>query len=96
MATYVALVEFTPQGMNAIRESPARAEAFTARAERMGVSVKSIYWTTGAYDGILIVEAPDEPTAAALFLWLAQHGNVKTQTLRAYERAEFELLLEGL
>ena len=50
----------------------------------------------GAYDGMLIVEAPDEQTAAALFLSLAQHGNVKTQTLRAYERAEFEQLLEGL
>ena len=45
----------------------------------MGVSVKSIYWTSGAYDGLLIVDAPDEPTAAALFLSLAQHGNVKTQ-----------------
>ena len=86
MATYIALIDYTDRGVQAIQDSPARSEAFVARAAAMGVTVKDLYWTFGGHDGVVIVDAPDEETAAALFLSLGAAGAVRTQTLRAYDR----------
>ena len=62
----------------------------TKRAADAGLAVKDIYWTTGPHDGVLIVDAPDDKSAAAFFLSLVKLGNVRTTTLRAFDRAEFE------
>lgn len=94
MATYITLVKFTEQGMQGIKESPQRSDAFAEEASRVGASVKSIYWTSGSHDGVLIFEAPDEATASALVIRLVRKGNVTTSTLRAYDKAEMESLLE--
>ena len=96
MATYIAMIQFTQQGLETIDQSPARAEAFTAAAEKLGASVRKIFWTTGAVDGLVSIDAPDEATAAAAFLALSRDGNVKTQMLRAYDRSEFQQLLDSL
>ena len=37
----------------------------------MGVKVTGIYWTLGAFDGVIVCEAPDEETATAALLHLA-------------------------
>jgi len=42
---------------------------------------------------VLVVDAPDCKTAAALFLTLGKNGNVRTQTLRAFDRPEIESVL---
>ena len=55
--------------------------------------MKAQYWTAGAYDGALVLEAPDEQTAASLFTKLGSLGNVRTQSLRAFDRAEMESIL---
>lgn len=96
MATYIALIQFTQQGFETIEQSPARAEAFTAAAQKMGVSVRKIFWTTGAFDGILSIDAPDDAAAAAALLALSRDGNVKTQMLRAFDQSEFQELLRAL
>ena len=93
MPTYIALIDFTEQGVRNIQDTPKRADAFAATAKKLGVTVKDVYWTTGAHDGLLIVDAPDCKTAAALFLTLGQGGNVRTQTLRAFDRPEIESVL---
>lgn len=43
MPTYVALATFTDQGIKAAKDSPKRAEAYRAMAEKMKVKVKDIY-----------------------------------------------------
>lgn len=93
MATFIALIDFTEQGVRTIAESPRRAEDLVQRARRMGITVKDVYWTLGRHDGVLIVEAPDDKTASALFLSLARAGNVRTHALRAYDRAELTEIL---
>lgn len=82
MTTFVTLVNFTDQGIRTIKESPARFEAFKALGEKMGVTVKSVYYTVGQYDMVVIVEGSDE-AATALLLKVGALGNVRTQTLRA-------------
>ena len=59
----------------------------------MGVKVAGIYWTLGAFDGVLVWEAPDEETATAALLHLGSLGNVRTQTARAFGPAEMQKVL---
>ena len=90
MATYITMINYTPQGVRGFRETAERADAFTAIAEKAGVKVQQIYWTIGAHDGILILDAPDEQTVAGVLLNLASYGNVHTQTMRAFDRTEID------
>ena len=94
MATFIALLDFTDQGIRNIENSTLRADQFSAMAERAGASVQAQYWTIGSHDGVLILEAPNDELAASLLLALASMGNVRTTTLRAYEWAEAQELIQ--
>jgi uncharacterized protein with GYD domain len=93
MATYVTTIKFTPQGMSAIKETCKRAAAAKAAGRKMGVKVTDVYWTLGAFDGLLIFDAADDETATAFLLHLGSLGNVQTQTGRAFNAAEMEKIL---
>jgi uncharacterized protein with GYD domain len=92
MATYIALGNWTDQGIKNVRESGGRAEAFRKMAEEMGCRVQGLFFTMGRYDLALRVEAPDDATISALMLKVASLGNVRTETMRAYTEAEFAQL----
>lgn len=93
MATFISLLNFTEQGVKNFRSSPDRADAFKSMAKKMGVTVKEIYWTVGVYDIVLILDAPDDETIAALMLSLASFGNVKTHTLRAFDASQIKKII---
>ena len=86
MADSIVLIDDTDQGIRTIHESPERADAFRENAKKVSVAVKKLYWTSGVYDGVPIVDAPDDQAVSALMLSLVRAGNVRTQTLRAYGR----------
>jgi uncharacterized protein with GYD domain len=88
MATYLTTVKFTREGIKSIDETTKRAAAFRAAVRKMGVRVRDVFWTMGSYDGLLVLEAPDEETAAAALIHLAAAGNVHTSTVRAFTAAE--------
>jgi uncharacterized protein with GYD domain len=90
MATFISTLKFTQQGIETIRDSPKRAAAFKAAAKKMGVKVTDEYWTLGAFDGLVIFEAPDDEKATAAMLQLASQGNVTTTTARAFRPSEVE------
>ena len=93
MATFIATMHYTEQGIKAVRDSCDRATAFKAAARKMGVKVTGIYWTLGAFDGVIVCEAPDEETATAALLHLGTLGNLRTQTARAFDAAEMQKIL---
>ncbi len=93
MATFIALINFTHQGETHAKDSPQRADAFRSKAEKLGCKVKDIFWTLGSYDGVLVLEAPDDESAAAALLSLDALGNVRTQTLRAFSAAEIKAVV---
>lgn len=95
MATYVSLVSFTDQGIRTIKESPGRFEAFKTTAEKLGVTVKSVYYTVGSYDLVLVTEGTEEAVTAAL-LKGGSLGNVRTQTLRAFSVDEIRKILANV
>lgn len=93
MAKFVSLVNFTEQGVRQFKASPERAGDFMCMAEEAGAKVSEIYWTIGAYDVVITMEAPDDETAAAVMLALGSLGNVKTQTLRAFDSSEMKKIV---
>jgi uncharacterized protein with GYD domain len=94
MPLYVGLSNFTEKGLNAVKDSVKRADAFKKMAQDHGVTVKELIWTQGAYDIVSVIEAPDDETASALALSLAKLGNVRGQTLRGFAAAEMQKILD--
>lgn len=96
MPTFIALVNFTDQGIKNIKESPKRAKAFQDLAKKSGCTVKELFWTQGQYDLVTVVDAPDEQTMSALMLTVASLGNIRGQTLRAFSAAEFGAIIKKM
>ena len=65
MPTFVSLVNLTDKGVQNIKESPQRVEAFKAMAEQAGIKIESVYYTQGQYDMVTIMEGPEEATMVA-------------------------------
>jgi uncharacterized protein with GYD domain len=94
MATYIVLFNFTEQGIGAVKDTVKRAEAVRKSAQKSGATVKEIYWTLGAHDGVLILDAPDDQTATAVLLSIGRAGNVRSQTLRAFNAEDMQSILD--
>lgn len=94
MNTYIALVTFTAQGLQNVHDSPHRAAAFKTAARKVGVKIREIYWTLGAFDGVIVFDAQSDEAATATMLALSGLGNVHTQTLRTFNAAQFAAILE--
>jgi uncharacterized protein with GYD domain len=93
MVRMIVLLDYTQQGIAKISDTLSRAEAFSKAAQKAGVSVKSQYWTSGGHDGVVVLEGPDELTVQALILKLGVEGNLRSQSLRAFDRSEMEAIL---
>ena len=93
MATYIGLIQFTDQGIRNVKDTVKRGDAAIAEAEKMGTKVVEEFWTMGAYDAVVLFEAPDDETMSAFMLKIGSLGNVKSHTLRAFRRSEMEDIL---
>jgi uncharacterized protein with GYD domain len=93
MARYVGLIQFTDQGIRNIKDTVKRGDAAAAEAEKMGMKIIEEFWTLGAYDVVLLVDAPDDETVTAFMLKVGSLGNVKTATMRAFGKAEMKGIL---
>jgi len=96
MLSYIVLASFTDQGIRSIKDTTKRADAAKELAGRVGVKMNDIYWTQGQYDIVTLCEAKDEASIAAFGLALASAGNVRFQTLRAFNRDEMNGILAKL
>lgn len=92
MTRYLTLLRFTEQGAKNIKDSPSRAHAFKEEAAKVGVKVEAQFWTVGAYDGAVVLSADDESKILHALTALAGRGYVRTETLRAFDEAEFTSL----
>jgi uncharacterized protein with GYD domain len=92
MARYVTLIQFADQGIRNIKETVTRGDA-AAEAEKMGMKIIDEFWTMGAYDAVVVVDAPNDETISAFMLKIGSFGNVKSHTMRAFRREEMEGIL---
>ncbi len=93
MAMYVGLIEFTDQGIRNIKKTIKRGDAAMAEAKKMGMKIVEEFWTMGAYDVVIVVDAPNDETMSAFMLKIGSLGNVKSHTMRAFRREEMEGIL---
>ncbi len=93
MSKHVVLMKFTEKGIANITQSPDRASAFKAAAEKVGVKIETQLWTAGPYDALMVLDAHDEAAATGLVLDLGKAGNVSTCMLRAFDADEFKTVL---
>lgn len=96
MPTYISLVNLTEQGVKEVKNAPERLRAFDDAAKEAGGKLVGFYLVLGQYDYVVITEAPDDQTAARLILSTIAQGSVRTQTMRAFPREEFEQIARGM
>ncbi len=96
MPTYILLDRFTEKGISAIKQAPSRIDAHRRNFKAAGAELKAVYLTMGRYDGVMIVEAPDDETIARLCLQIGAAGNVRTETLRAFDEERLRKLVGSL
>ncbi len=88
MPTYIALFNYTEQGIKNMKGTPERVLAARQALEYIGGRVHGYRLTLGEYDAVVTVEAPDDETYATFILNLAAQGNVRTTTLKAFGEEE--------
>ena len=93
MPQYVALIDWTDQGVRNFKDTVDRYEAAENAFQELGVNFTNIWWTLGVHDIVATVEAPDDETLAAALLAVAGQGNIRTTTLRAFSREEMRSVI---
>ena len=96
MAKYISLVKYTAKGVEKIKESPNRLDAFKQLCESMGVTLEGFYLTMGRYDIILIVDAPNPETIAKIILTTTSGGAVSTETFPAFPEEAYRKIISEL
>ncbi|HEY2524459.1 MAG TPA: GYD domain-containing protein [Candidatus Binataceae bacterium] len=96
MASYVILSHYTHQGIEHVKQSPDRVDALKKIFNKHGAKIKDFYALLGQYDSLLIVDAPNDETVAKLCLHVAEQGNVRIETHRAFTETEFRKLLSDI
>jgi uncharacterized protein with GYD domain len=88
MPTYVSLIHWTEQGIKNYKDSTSRAEDFSKLVESAGGRVRELLWTVGEYDIVAVSEFPDDETGTVCLLQVGSLGNVRTNTMRAFNTDE--------
>jgi uncharacterized protein with GYD domain len=96
MPTYITLLRFTQQGVEKIKESPARLDRARQAFQAMGAELKTFYLVLGQYDAVVIADAPNDEVVAKLALAIGSQGNVRTETLRAFTEEEYRKMIAAL
>ncbi len=79
MPLYMTQFAYTPEAWTAMVRNPEdRSTAVRGLAETLGGRLVSFYFSFGEYDGVIISEAPDETTAAAILMAAVTPGHLKT------------------
>jgi uncharacterized protein with GYD domain len=86
MAKYISLIKYTAKGIEKVKESPKRLDAFKQLCDS----------TMGRYDLVLIVDAPNPETAAKVILTTTSGGAVSTETLTAFSEKEYRKIISEL
>jgi uncharacterized protein with GYD domain len=92
MATYIALLNFTDQGIRSIKDSPKRFASATKLAKTMGVNIRQGFWTMGQFDLVIIAEGAEDAIASWMYK-VGSLGNVTSSTLRAFNADEMKKIV---
>lgn len=75
MAFYMCQVSYSPDALKTLIKKPHdRTKVVQAAVEKLGGKLHGFWYAFGKYDAVLILEMPDNATAAALPLAAAASG----------------------
>jgi uncharacterized protein with GYD domain len=89
MPTYIMLSTLTPEGVQTVKNNPARIKEVNKEIEQIGAKVVAQWAVLGQFDFVNVVEAPDEKTMAKVSLELGSRGTASYQSLSAIPIDEF-------
>ena len=87
MPNFVILGNWTDQGINKVKDSPARIKKTRAMIEKARGKMQ-LFYTAGRYDFVMIVDIPKDDDLMAILLCIGSMGNIRTTTMRAWTEAE--------
>ena len=96
MPTYITLMQWTQQGIQTVKDAPARLDAAKQLVKSLGGEIKGFYLVMGEYDFVLISEAPNDEVVAKAAILTGMQGNVRTKTMRAFTEEEYRKIVAGL
>src|SRR5262245_6136732 len=96
MPTFMMSLNWTDQGIRAVKDSPKRSEDARELAKKVGVEIKHLYLTSGDSDLVIFVDAPSGDNVAKFALAVSSLGNVRTRTVRAWSADEYRKLISEL
>jgi uncharacterized protein with GYD domain len=93
---FILSANFTDQGIRGIKDAPKRAQMARELAKKVGVEIKQVFMTTGDFDLVVMVDAPNGDNMLKFAMALGMQGNVRTRTARAWTMEEFQKLVAEL
>ena len=96
MPTFILTLNWTEQGIRAVKDAPKRSQAAKELAKNLGVEIKQAYLTSGEHDLLLVVESASGDNVAKFALATGALGNVRTSTTRAWSEPEWHKLISEL
>lgn len=96
MPAYITLCNWTQQGIENVKDSPARLDIAKKAFKAAGGKMLGFYMTLGRYDFVTLAEFPDDESAAKALLTLASSGNIRSETLKAFGEAEYRKVIGSL
>ena len=96
MSFYIILWNYTNEGIKNVKESPKRGDAFKSKLENAGGRLVDTYYTFGKYDGVSIVEVPNDETLMSCLLSIESQGHARSVTLKAFSYDEASKIMENI
>jgi uncharacterized protein with GYD domain len=90
------LANWTDQGIKSAKDSPKRLDAAKKALKELGGEFQATYLTIGDYDIVSVFTAPDDTAASKFLLGVAQGGNIRTRTLKAFPEGEYRTIMGSL
>lgn len=96
MPIFIRLVSFTEEGHKAAKTFQKGREEYLAALKKLNIKLVGEYVTTGAYDIVAILDAPDLSSVIKLSALTGLSGRTKSETLSAVTADEFEKITKAL
>lgn len=96
MTIYITLMRMTDQGRREIAGSLGRGDKVNAMLAAVGVTRVDYHVTLGAYDCVMIFDAPTETAMAQALMEIGRLGAVETSTLTAIRKDDYVRILSQM
>ena len=93
---FICMINWTEQGIRAVKDFPKRTQAARELAKKLGVEIRQIYLTSGDFDLLVVLEAANGDNVAKFAMAIGAQGSVRTRTFRAWSEAEYQKLIAEL